>query len=251
VINGLYLSAAGALMESARHSVISNNIANINTVGFRDDLVVVRARDAQALEDASAGAYATPMDALGGGLLLSETYTRPVQGPINITDNPLDFAIDGEGYFAVTDGEQVFYTRAGEFNRDATGRLATPDGRYFLADDSGRPLLMPLEGKLAVANDGTVTVNGATAGKIDVFRFADERSLAKMGANLYRASGVTPSTAGTGQIKQGALEMSTVSPAAELANMILAQRGYELNMQLIRMQDQSLGDLIALGRPSM
>ena len=251
MIYGLYLSAAGALTESARHSVIANNIANVNTVGFRDDLAVVRARDAEARESASAAAYATPMDALGGGVLMSETYTSPAAGPIHVTDNPCDFAISGEGYFAVTDGQEVFYTRAGSFTRDTAGRLVTPDGRHFLADASGKPVMLPLEGTITVARDGTIAVNGAAQGKIELFKFENPRALAKAGDSLYRAVGGTPSSEGAGQITQGALEMSSVSPAAELARMIVASRGYEMNMQLIRMQDQTLTDLIMLGRLSM
>ncbi len=251
MIYGLYLSAAGALMESARHSVISNNLANVNTTGFREDLAVVRARDAEALEDRSAAPYATPMDLVGGGAILSETYTKAAQGAIHSTGNPFDFAIEGEGFFAVTNGDGVSYTRAGEFVRDTSGRLATADGKHFLADESGKPITIPLEGEVSVGRDGTISVNGAPAAKIDLFRFDNPRALVKTGANLYRSVGGEGTTQGAGRVVQGSLEASTVSPAAELARMIMASRGYELNMQLIRMQDQTLVDLVALGRLSM
>jgi flagellar basal body rod protein FlgG len=237
-------------MESARHAVIANNLANVNTVGFRDDMAVVMARNAEAKE-AALPAYSTSMDGIGGGALLSETYTRPVQGTINVTEHALDLAIEGEGFFAVTDGETVTYTRAGSFTRDTAGRLAMPDGKHFLCDLAGSPLTLPLEGEAAIAKDGTVTVNRAVAGKIDIYRFSDPRALAKAGSNLYTSAEAPSAGADAGQIRQGALEMSTVSPTSELAKMIIASRGYEMNMQLIRLQDQTVADLISVGRPSI
>ncbi len=236
-------------MESARHSVIANNLANVNTTGFRKDLAVVEARNAEAVED-GLFAYATPMDAMGGGALVSETYTNTMQGPIHVTNNPFDFAIEGKGFFPVTDGAGVSYTRAGTFVRDKEGRLAMPDGIHFLASASGNPVTVPLEGELSVAGDGTIAADGSAVGKIDVVAFANERALRKIGANLYASTGETPAVY-AGRIEQGALEMSSVSPAEELSKMILASRGYEMNMQFIRMQDQTLADLVTLARMPM
>ena len=250
MIYGLYLSASGALMESARHSVVANNVANVNTTGFKDDLAIVRARDAEATEE-GLFSYATPMDALGGGAILSQTYTRRVQGAIQVTGNPFDMAIDGEGFFPVTDGAQVFYTRAGSFTRDTSGRLAMPDGTYFLADTDGRPILVPLEGEISITGDGTISVDGAVTGKVELVRFDEPGDLDKLGGNLWADRGGAASTANVGRIKHGALEISSVSPAAEMSKMILASRGYEMNMQLIRMQDQTLADLVALARLPM
>lgn len=237
-------------MESARHAVIANNLANVNTVGFRDDIAVVMAREAEARENRNAGAYATPMDALGGGALVSETYTNHIQGPIQVTDKPLDLAIGSEGYFAVTDGQQVMYTRAGSFTRDLEGRLVMPDGEHFLSDGSGKPLTVPLTGEIAISADGTVNVDGSTAAKIDLYTFADEKALAKAGSNLYAAGGTKAVPEAAMRLIPGALEMSTVNTAGELTKMIMASRGYEMNMQMIRMQDQTIADLISLGRVS-
>lgn len=249
LIYGLYLSAAGALAEDARQNVISSNLANINTPAFKADLAVFRERAPESIED-GLSSYATLMDALGGGLFVSSVFTRHVQGPIQVTDGEFDFAIAGKGYFAVTDGSQTLYTRAGGFVRDARGRLATPDGKYFLADASGKPVTVPTSAEVIIAADGTMNIDGESAGRLRIFEFADESALSKAGANVYDARGQEP-LPGTGRIRQGALETSAVSPAAELAAMILAQRGYDANMQMIRLQDQSLADLISIGRVSM
>jgi flagellar basal body rod protein FlgG len=249
VIYGLYLSASGALMESARQSVIANNLANVNTTGFRDDLALIQARNAEVNEKGQT-AYATPMDAMGGGALLSETYTRTIQGPIQVTDNPFDMAISGPGFFAVSDGTEVEYTRAGAFVRDQEGRLLMPDGTHYLCDQTGNPLIVPTIGKIAVAKDGTISVDGSAIGAISIYKPANPDDFAKTGANLYTNKGPAVSTSGAGQIQQGALEMSTVSPWAEMTKSILAQRSYEMNMQFIKMEDQTLADLISIGRLS-
>jgi len=246
VIYGLYLNAAGALAERSRHEVIANNMANVSTPGFKADLAVFRERAAESAE-APFPAYATPLDAIGGGLFVHETHTRHVQGPIEATGCEFDLAISGPGYFPVTDGSRTLYTRAGAFTHDEEGRLVTPDGRHFLADVSGNALIIPAGGEVAVAGDGTVSVDGEPMAKISIFEFDDESLLLKAGTNLYDASGA-PRRPGTGRIRQGALEASAVSAVEEMSNMIMAMRGYEANMQMIRMQDQTLADLMVLGR---
>ena len=232
-------------MESARHDVIANNIANVNTPGFKEDLAVIRARSAEAVED-SLPAYATPMDGMGGGALVSETYTRHGQGPIHVTGNPLDLAIKGKGFFKVTGDDGTFYTRAGAFRRDAEGRLAMPDGRHFLASSSGAPIVVPPDGEVSVADDGTVNIDASPVARVDIAQVSSTRALSKVAGNLYINNGAAVSYGGA--LKSGALEESAVSPALELANMIAASRGYEANMQLLRMQDQTLSDLLSIGR---
>ena len=102
-------------------------------------------------------------------------------------------------------------------------------------------------GEVAVAADGTVSVDGESVAKISIFEFDDESRLLKAGTNLYDASGAAPRP-GTGRIRQRALEASAVSAVEEMSSMIMAMRGYEANMQMIRMQDQTLADLMVLGR---
>jgi len=244
------LSAAGALVENAKNTVITNNIANLNTTGFKNDFAVFRARASESVED-SQPAYATLMDPLGGGVVVSGTYTRHTQGPINVTGNPLDLAINGEGYFAVSDGEDVLLTRAGAFMRDDEGRLVTPDGRHYLSDLSGTALRIPLGSDISIADDGTITVDGATCGAVGVYEPLYPSALEKVGSNLYRDRAGAAELFPYATVKQGALEGSTVSPADEISQMILASRSYEMNMQMIRLQDQTLADLMGIARVTM
>lgn len=246
MIYGIYLNAAGALAESTRHAVISNNMANISTPGFKPELAVFRERAPEAIE-APFPFYATPMDALGGGLLVSGTYTQHIQGPIQVTDGEFDLAISGKGYFAVSDGTRTLYTRAGGFMHDSEGRLVMPDGRHYLADVSGKALVIPTGGEVQIADDGTVSIGGDAVAKVSIFEFDDESLLTKEGANLYDASAAS-ARPGAGRIRQGAIETSAVSAVKEMANMLMAMRAYEANMQMIKMQDQTLADLMTVGR---
>ncbi len=246
MIYGLYLNAAGALAESSRHDVISNNMANVSTPGFRASLAVFQERGAESVES-PLPAFATPLDAIGGAMSISGTYTKHVQGPINVTGSKFDLAIVGDGYFPVTDGRQVLYTRAGAFTHDSQGRLVMPDGRHYLSDGAGRPIVIPSGVEVSIAADGTVSVAGEAAERINIVGFEREDLLARQGANLYDASGARARDA-TGQIRQGALEASGVSPVEEMAAMLMAARGYEANMQMITMQDQTLASLMTVGR---
>ncbi len=249
MLYGLYISAAGALAESARNDVIANNIANVNTPGFKDDLAVFRARSAEAVEGDLA-AYATPLDAAGGGVLVNRTWTRHVQGAVETTSQPFDLAIVGDGFFQVSDGQSSYLTRAGAFRRDDGGRLVSADGATFLADASGRPVIVPPSDDVSISHDGLITADGAPVGRIDLVTVPDKAALRKAGASLYLNAGPAAVPV-PGRIQQGALEGSTVSPAWEMSQMISASRAYEANMQLIRMQDQALGDLISIGRVSI
>lgn len=243
---GLYLNAAGALAESKRHTVIANNMANVSTPGFKPDMVIFRERAPEAVE-APFSAYATSMDAVGGGILIAGTHTRHTQGPIQVTDGTFDLAISGKGYFPVSDGARTFYTRAGAFMQDGEGRLVMPNGRYHLTDPSGKALVIPVGGDVHITDDGTVSIDGDAVARVSIVEFDDESLLAKEGANLYRAPGAL-ARPGTGRIRQGAIETSAVSAIEEMVNMIMAMRAYEANMQMIKIQDQTLADLMAVGR---
>ena len=243
---GLYLNAAGALAESKRHTIIANNMANVSTPGFKSDMAIFSERAPEAAE-APFPAFATSMDALGGGILVSGTHTRHIQGPIQITDGEFDLAISGKGYFPVSDGTRTLYTRAGAFMHDGDGRLVMPGGRHYLTDISGKALVIPAGADVHITDDGTVSIDGDAVARVSIVEFDDQSLLTKEGANLYNAPAAL-ARPGTGRIRQGAIETSAVSAVEEMANMIMAMRSYEANMQMIKMQDQTLADLMTIGR---
>ncbi|MDQ7781132.1 MAG: flagellar hook-basal body complex protein, partial [Planctomycetota bacterium] len=111
MISGIYDAAAGAITQDARVDMIANNLANLSTPGFARDQMVFRARLAEALEDGPYAFHNNVLDTMGGGLFIDRTYFDPTPGPISYTERVLDVAMEGEGYFEVTDGNKVYYTR--------------------------------------------------------------------------------------------------------------------------------------------
>ncbi len=240
MLYGVYLSTAGALAEEARQDVIANNLANINTPGFKGDTAVFRARLAEAMEKSSAAKnQRSPiLDQVGGGVLLDEVSYTGMNGPLEPSSSPLDLALQGNGFFRVSDGAEEYYTRDGRFNRSADGLLATDDGLRVL-DDRGRPLRLPL-GELRAGERGDLTVEGASIGRLGLSGSLDYRQFEKVGATLYRyrGAGAPPGAAPT--VRQYFLERSTISPIQEMVRMIQSQRAYETNMHMIRIQDTTL-----------
>ncbi|MBI4585789.1 MAG: flagellar hook-basal body protein [Planctomycetes bacterium] len=240
MLYGVYLSTAGALAEEARQDVIANNLANVNTTGFKGDTAVFRARLAEALEKSSAAKNRRSplLDQVGGGLLLDEVSFTGKNGPLDPSSSALDLGLQGDGFFRVSDGVQEFYTRDGRFQRSADGLLVTGDGLQVL-DDRGRPIRIPL-GELRVGERGDLSVDGAALGRLGLSGSLDPRQFEKVGANLYRHRGAGTAPRATPAVRQFYLERSTVSPIQEMVRMIQSQRAYETNVHMIRIQDATL-----------
>jgi flagellar basal-body rod protein FlgG len=231
---------------------ISNNLANVSTTGFKRDrasFATLMYQDDRSPGAASGGdtQYATGLGT-GTGVRVVGTERIHAQGTLLQTDNALDMAIDGAGFFAVQlpDGTPG-YTRDGGFKLSATGELVTASGLRL-----AQPLVIP-DGatQVVIAPDGTVTaqVAGEAApvevGQLQLTRFLNPAGLMPVGDNLYReTAGSGPPTLGVagqqgmGQIRQGMLEGSNVSSVQELVDMIETQRAYEINSKVINAADE-------------
>jgi flagellar basal-body rod protein FlgG len=248
----LQIARSGLDALDQRMRTISNNLANVNTTGFKRDRAAFTALAYQDTRQAgvASGAdsqYATGLGT-GTGVRVAGTERIHTQGALTQTDNALDVAIEGEGFFAVVmpDGRQAF-TRDGAFKLSANGEIVTGAGLRL-----AQPLIIP-EGaqSITIAPDGTVsaTLQGDAApvevGQLQVTRFLNPAGLDPRGENLYMetaASGV-PQTGvagleGAGTIRQGALEGSNVSTVQELVDMIETQRAYEVNAKVINAADE-------------
>ena len=184
---------------------------------------------------------------------MSPTYHSFIQGPAISTGNPLDLAIDGDAFFAVHIDDQVRYTRDGRFTTNERNQLimVANEGRARLLDNHGLPIvLLPAQsGRPAIAENGTVSQGGTTVGRIGLFEFADRSSLRKTGGNLFRDASGEARTAKLSSIRSGVLEGSTVDPVDGLAAMIEVSRAYQLNAQMISLQDTTIGQAVGrLGR---
>jgi len=217
---GIAVSARGALAQAARLEVLANNIANLATVGFRRASIGFRAN----LEAAIA------LDRRAGDL--------------DVTRRPLDLAIVGPGYFTVRDLETGadYYTRAGNFNIDSSGRLVTADGRCQAVTSDGRAIALDAAaaGSFRVAEDGTLFSGDVEYGQLGVVEFEDVARLARRGDNLIENRGSSVVDAPGSRIQQGTLERSSADPALESAEMTRALRALEANLQAIRIMDATL-----------
>ena len=250
----LATAASGMQAQQTRLDVTSHNIANVSTPGFKkgraefSDLLYQQMGPAGApTSDESTHPTGTQ---IGLGVRLSGTHHMHSQGSLQVTSNPLDLAIEGDGFFqvAMPDGTTA-YTRAGNLKLDAEGRVVTPQG-FPLAGDMDVP---PDAQSITVAGDGVVTVTVPTqvepleVGRIELAVFANPAGLAAEGHNQYRpttASGSpitgAPGENGSGTLSQGAFETSNVQIVEEMIDLISGQRAYEVNARVVQAADEML-----------
>lgn len=252
MFESLYIGATGMQAQQTNLDVIANNLANVNTSGFKKSRVNFEELMYKSLMATNGvqGPLGSP-EYIGIGSAIANTSKVYSQGEIKQTGNKLDFAIQGQGLFELQMPDGTYaYTRNGAFQKNSEG---------YLTDGNGA-LLMPLTQipsdatDVTVAADGTVSVkvpteaNPITVGQIQLANFTNPDALTPMGNNLYAAnkdSGAayyaTPSSNGFGGIQQGYLEGSNVKLINELLGLILAQRAYEVNSRVVQASDQMLG----------
>jgi len=242
MVYGIYQSAAGMIVNQYRQSVLANNLANLDTVGFKHDLSVVRERRVETREDClSCSLSDRVLDRMTGGSLVAPTVTTFEQGAIQVTGGALDVAIDGSGFFAVKDGSNTRYTRDGRFTVDGNGALVTAGGRPVL-DEQGQPIDIPEEARarLQIDANGSVRSGEEELGRIGLVDFADRARLCKVGSNLFDAAGTQAETV-TPRFRTNSIESSTVDPTKAMVAMIEVSRAYEMNANLVGLADTTLG----------
>jgi flagellar basal-body rod protein FlgG len=260
MLRSLYTAATGMEAQQLRMDVISNNLANTSTAGFKkvraefEDLLSETLKGAEA-PDPRGGTPPAPLQ-VGMGVRTGSTTRSFSQGELLATHNPLDVAIEGDGFFQITrpDGETA-YTRAGNFRVDATGRLVTLSG-----DVVDPEITFPSDTMdVTIRSDGTVLakVSGRAEheelGQLELVTFTNPGGLEAIGGNLLvetPGSGqpltMRPGEQGAGTIAQGYLEGANVKAVEEMIDMISTQRAYELNSKVIQTADQMLQRLTNL-----
>lgn len=255
-MRALAIAATGMTAQQLNVEVIANNVANINTTSFKRaraefvDLLYQVEREAGAPSVTDTGVIPEGVR-LGLGVRSAAIRNLHTQGGLTQTGNSLDMALSGPGFFQVTGaaGETLF-TRAGAFNKNASGQIVTTDG--YLVQPT---LLVPSEVvRLTVNETGQIfgTVDGETEprllGQLSIANFVNEAGLDPLGGNLYRETAASgkPVTGlagavGFGTVKQGYLEASNVDPVKEITELISAQRAYEMNSKIIQASDDMMG----------
>lgn len=261
MLRAMRTAAAGMQSQQMQVDTIANNIANVNTSGFKKNQLSFRSLLYRTLREPGAPTQGSSVDPtglqVGSGSEVASSMKLFQQGDLEPTGNPLDIAISGEGFFQITLGNgEVRYTRDGHFRTDANGALVTVDG--FLLDPN---VNVPADAtEISISQDGTVAVTQAGSptpsivGNITLVRFPNPAGLKAVGSNLFgetASSGApttqTPGQAGTGLIRQAFRERSNVAIVDELIALIEAQRNYEVNSRTIRVSDemlQQVGNLI-------
>ncbi|WP_017813682.1 MULTISPECIES: flagellar basal body rod protein FlgG [Paenibacillus] len=272
MLRSMYSGVSGMKGFQTKLDVIGNNIANVNTTGFKSSRVMFQ----DILSQTTKGVTAPTEGESGGvnaqqvglGVKTSSIDTLHLAGSAQTTNNPTDLRIDGDGFFAIklsADQEVPYLTRAGDFHVDASRQLVTSDGA-FVVDNGGAPIQID-EGAVSfsIQNNGTLLytmADGTTAAgpQLGVAKVINPGGLEKIGGSLYR---VTPNANpdgtielvnaadpanGTGAIVAGQLEMSNVDLTGEFTEMIVAQRGFQANSRIITTSDEILQEVVNLKR---
>jgi flagellar basal-body rod protein FlgF len=241
---GLYISAEGAHAQSKRLEVIANNLANVDTVGFKRQLSLFQARYAEAIQQGTAQAGAGSLDDLGGGVSMVATATDLSTGPMKKTGLPTDLAGRGDGFFQVRRGTEILLTRAGNFRLTDRGELVTQQGDPVLSE-IGAPITIgrPHE-PFDVSRNGDVR-QGGDVQRLAVTRLADPSQMVRIGDNLFRPLSAPESIpVEKRDVAAGYLEMSGAQPTTEMVELLEASRLVEANLNMMQSQDQLLNGLI-------
>lgn len=259
MLRGLYTAGTAMIAQSRRMDVITNNLVNVETAGYKGDVMVTqsfkdmlisRSKDPSVYQYSYVGPHNT-------GIHIDTIKTDFTQGALTETGHTTDLALDSDAFFVVEfpldneDGESVMrYTRAGNFTVDSDGYLVTPEG-YYVQGQGGNILIGTPD--FDVSSSGVITVNGEEIDTIRTVRFEDNNVLRKTGGNLYKIADLTDEDGEpldiepedvTATVKQGFLEASNVDVARDTVRMMEVYRSYEINQRILKIVDDLLGKAV-------
>ncbi len=238
--NTNYIALSRQMALWKQMDIVSNNMANMNTVGYKQDNVLFTSYLVQTPK--AEGIGRTP-------LYFTEdfgSFQNFAEGAINVTGNTFDLALKGDGFFCVqTDGGER-YTRKGQFTLDADSKLVTDDGAVVLSENDEPFFFAPGETEIVITESGEVMTENGSIGRLKLAHFADNQKLLKVAGTLFEnvsGNAVQYGTEGA-QVVQGAIEKSNVEPIAEMTRLINLQRSYEYVQQMIDEEHERLSDTI-------
>lgn len=249
MIRGLYTAVSAMITNQQKQNVVVNNLANMDTNGYKSKQLLTKSFDELKLEGYNNYANGTKQKQTIGnispGVSMDEAITNFNQGPIKTTDNKMDVAIQGKGFFLVSDvaGNQ-FYTRNGNFRTDNQGDLITSEGYYVLGTNTATGAVGHINvgnQKFEVAKDNTISLDGNAMYKFNIVDFNDYNKLKKEGDNLYSGGGAVK--VNDALTIQSAIESSNVDMVSEINNMMTISREYEANQKIIQAMDSKLAKI--------
>jgi flagellar basal-body rod protein FlgG len=254
-MKALYIASSGMAAQERNVEVISNNIANMTTTGYKrqraefQDLLYQNQRRVGSTSS-DAGTIVPSGIQIGAGVKAAAVYRINEQGNVQVTDNSLDLATNGPGYFQITlpDGNTA-YTRAGSFQLSADGTVVTADGYTvqpgIVVPNDAVDITVNPSGEVLIKLDGQIEPQNV--GQIQLAIFPNESGLEAIGSNLLLATPASgdavvgnPTAAGYGKLVQGAVETSNVNIVSEITSLITAQRAYEMNSKVIKTADEMM-----------
>jgi flagellar basal-body rod protein FlgF len=219
--SGYYAACAGLQAQSQALEVIANNLANINTAGYRGQQALFRSLLATSSSEAG-----DPLNqAINNFSTLGGSRTDLTAGNLDRTGNPLDLAIEGSGFFAVQTQAGTLYTRNGNFQVSSNGHLTTATGDFVLGEQG--PVILP-SGEISISPDGTISAAGAIAGKLQVMEFLPDSTPEPAGHAYYSVPPNATRIAANSYVRQGMLEASNVNPVTAVVDLLMVQRRAEM-----------------------
>ncbi|MGE3725010.1 MAG: flagellar basal-body rod protein FlgF [Candidatus Sericytochromatia bacterium] len=261
---GLYTAASAMMMDMVRMDTLSNNLANLNTTGYKrmqtlhHDFqrgLLDRMKNSQSYlsqrsgqeEVAFRSSQDVPLGHLGTGTVVSGIYTDFSSGSVEDTGNAFDLALQGDGFFTVETPSGLMYTRNGAFTRNGEGELVTSEGFRVLGQNG--PIVLPEQG-VTITEQGEIYAGQEQLDSLQITDFEEPWSLIRRGSSFFAAPSDAPQTAAEAKVLQGKLEHTNVNTAGEMVQMITALRSYQMSQKALQSEDELTGRLIELGRPA-
>lgn len=244
MLRSLYTSATGMLTQRKKMDVITNNISNIETAGYKKDKLVSRSFADMMLvriNDPAMGNI-TEIGSINTGVHVDEVITSFGEGAYEETGSTCDLALASQGFFAISTANGERYTRDGSFSVNTEGYLVTPSGDYVMGQNGQ---LQVKTDEFSVDSQGNITADGVAVGQLKIVTFGDPAGLRKTGDNLYiNYTNQAAQTDGEINVMQGFIEASNVDIATEMVDMISVYRTYETNQKMIQMIDETLSKAV-------
>jgi len=249
MIQGIYLSTHGANVQSVRQDVIANNLANASTTGFKRDVATFQVFKPEELRKNIPVRMDGDRQKEVGALGVDRISTDYTSGALQKTDQPYDIGFSGDGFLRVSDGQNDYLTRNGQLHRNIDGELVTLDQGLNVLDTTGKPIEIPqIATSIDISVDGKVSAVLADSSRIPLGQMdlvsTQTDQLRKIGDSLFETQAELSPAGRNLQVKQGFTEASGVNPILEMTAMIETSRAFEANINMIRIQDESLGRLL-------
>lgn len=243
---GMYISAEGAAAQSRRLEIVANNLANVDTVGFKRDVPSFQSRFSEAIQQGLVSPGSRSIDDVGGGVKIADVETDYSEGQLQETGNDLDLAIIGKGFFQVLgENDEVLLSRAGNFRLTSDGRLVSQEGTQPVLDQRGSEIQLAPNIPWSLTQDGVILQAG-NAKVLGMMEPASLGDLVKVGENAFRSLGtVEPVPVNERQVRQGYLEMSGSDPTRQMMAMIESSRAFEANTRMVQNHDSMTSSLIS------